>query len=347
MKGLTAIPHRVGTVALTDVPEPSQEEGVVLVESLMVGICGTDEEIIAGKYGWAPPGRPRLVLGHEALGRVIDAPPDADVSQGDLVVPFVRHPDPEPCPNCAVGEWDMCRNGRYTEHGIKERDGFLQERYRVDLDRLVRIDPSLGELGVLLEPTSIVAKCWDHVTRIGSRARWHPRRALVTGAGPVGLLAAMLGIQRGLEVHILDRHTDGPKPTLAREVGATYHSDLSQLDTKVDVVVECTGSGALVFETLRRLHPNGVMALAGLAASGRTTTLELDAVNKALVLENLAAFGSVNANRRHYETATAALAAAERGWLRKLITRTVPLERWEEALDEAPDDVKVVIRVGS
>ena len=109
-----------------------------------MGICGTDIEICTGAYGWAPPGQERLVLGHESLGRVLEAPAGAPVAAGDLVVGIVRRPDPVPCANCAVGEWDFCRNGQYTERGIKERNGYCSERYRIEPDFVVKIDPALG-----------------------------------------------------------------------------------------------------------------------------------------------------------------------------------------------------------
>jgi glucose 1-dehydrogenase len=347
MRALTVIPKREGSAALTEVPEPPEDEGSVLVEALAVGVCGTDEEIVRGAYGWAPTGQERLVLGHESLGRVLEAPADADVSQGDLVVGFVRHPDPEPCLNCAAGEWDMCRNGRYTEHGIKERHGFMRERYRLEPGHLVKVEPSLGLNGVLVEPTSVVAKCWDHLGRIGSRARWEPRCALVTGAGPIGLLAAMIGVQQGLEVHVLDRAVEGPKPALVTDLGGAYHTDLESLDHEVDAVIECTGVGELAFDALRRLHPDGVVALAGLSGSDRTYPVDVDALNERMVLRNIALFGSVNANRRHYEAAGRALAAADPEWLGRLISRKVPLDRWSDALERQPDDVKVIIQLGA
>ena len=154
------------------------------------------------------PGPERLILGHELLGRVEEAPQGSGFARGDLVVGIVRRPDPVPCAACAVGEWDMCRNGLYTERGIKERNGYGAEQFRIERDFAVKLDPALGLLGVLLEPASVVAKAWEHVERIGRRSRsWQPRVALITGAGPVGLLAALLGAQRGLEVHILDRNT--------------------------------------------------------------------------------------------------------------------------------------------
>src|ERR1019366_4599781 len=137
--------------------------------------------------------------------RVLEAPSGAAVSEGDLVVGIVRRPDPVPCANCAVGEWDFCRNGQYTERGIKQHDGYLSERYRITEEFLVKVDPSLGDLGVLLEPTSVAAKAWEQVPPSGSRAHWAQKKAVVRGAGPVGLLAALLGVQRGLEVHVIDQ----------------------------------------------------------------------------------------------------------------------------------------------
>src|SRR5919199_2884617 len=157
------------------------------------------------------------------LEEVPEPPAASGLAPGDLVVGIVRRPDPVPCPNCAAGEWDMCRNGRYTEHGIKGLHGFGSQRYRLDPAFAIRLDPGLESVGVLTEPTTIVAKAWDHIERIGSRAVWEPRVVLVTGAGPIGLLAALLGVQRGLEVHVVDRVTEGPKPALVADLGAHYH----------------------------------------------------------------------------------------------------------------------------
>src|SRR5262249_38684670 len=163
--------------------------------------CGTDREIIAGHYGDPPTGANRLILGHESLGRVEEAPRGSDFSPGDLVVGIVRRPDPIPCPACAAGDWDMCHNGRDTERGIKARHGYGADYFRVEPEYAIKLDPRLGWLGVLLEPSSILAKAWDHIERIGARARgWKPKTLLVTGAGPIGLLAALMGAQRDLEV---------------------------------------------------------------------------------------------------------------------------------------------------
>ncbi len=343
MRALTVEPGRPHSIDFAEVPPPPASDGNLLVRALALGICGTDREIIGGAYGWAPPGARRLILGHESLGCVEAAPEGSGYKRGDLVVGIVRRPDPVPCAACAAGEWDMCRNGRYTERGIKERDGFGAEQFRLESDFAVKLDPALGILGVLLEPTSIVAKAWDHVERIGRRsASWQPRVALITGAGPVGLLAALIAKQRGFDVHILDRVTNGPKPRLARDLGAAYHvGDLGALTP--DVVIECTGAGTVVLDALRRTAPQGIVCLAGVSSGGHKLSFDVGDLNRTMVLENTLVFGSVNANRRHYAAAAEVLAKADRDWLARLISRRVPLARWREAFEVRPDDVKVVL----
>lgn len=348
MKALTVVPLKAGSAELSDVDDPPESDGPVLVETLAVGICGTDLEILSGAYGWAPPGRERLILGHESLGRVVEAPAGAPVAAGDLVVGIVRHPDPVPCANCAVGEWDFCRNGQYTEHGIKEHDGFLAERYRIHPEYVVTIDPSLGLLGVLLEPTSVVAKAWEQVDRIGSRAHWAPRTAVVTGAGPIGLLAALLGVQRGLEVHVIDQMTSGVKPDLVAALGAHYHTgSVADACPSPDAIIECTGVSGLVFDAIEHVGPGGVVCLTGVSSGGREIEVDAGLLNRNMVLENESVVGSVNANRRHYEAGAAALAAADHAWLERVVSRTVPIDQWSQALQRQPDDVKVVVQVAA
>jgi threonine dehydrogenase-like Zn-dependent dehydrogenase len=343
MKALLVRPGRPG-VSLGTVDEPGGQDGEVLIEAVALGICGTDREIAAGLYGAAPPGETQLILGHESLGRVIDAPENSGLVPGDHVAGIVRRPDPEPCPNCAIGEWDMCQNGRYTEHGIKERPGFGAERFRLPVGFVVKVDPALGLAGVLLEPASVVAKAWQHIERIGQRARWTPRRVLVTGAGPVGLLAALLAVQRGFEVQMFDRVTSGPKPELAAVLGATYRTDLAEVVGPIDILIECTGAGQLVFQAMRLVTRNGIVCLTGVSSGRREIPVDVAALNRELVLENAVVFGTVNANRLHFELAAEALAAADPSWLRSLLTREVPLARWETAFEREPDDVKVVLR---
>ncbi len=343
MRALALKPLERNSATLLDVPEPANAG--VLVQTLAVGICGTDREILDGDYGAPPPGQEHLILGHESLGEVLD-PAGSPFRRGDLVVGIVRHPDPVPCPACAVGEWDMCRNGQYVEHGIKGLDGFCVERFRASADFLVRIDPALRDTGVLLEPASVVAKAWDHIERIGARSRaWSPRRVLITGAGPIGLLAALMAEQRGCELHVYDRNEGGLKPELVKALGGEYHNDaLSSLHAlEPDVVIECTGAAPVIAEVMGNNAASGIVCLAGLSSGSHCVKHDFTELNRTMVLQNDVIFGTVNANRRHYELAAESLARADRAWLQKMITRRVALDRWEDALERRDDDIKVVI----
>jgi glucose 1-dehydrogenase len=344
MKAITVEPKKIGTAAWEDIPEPDPRNGSVLVEGVAVGVCGTDVEIVEGKYGW-PAGKTRLVLGHESLGRVIDPGPVTGLTKGDLVVGIVRRPDPVPCPNCAVGEWDMCRNGQYTERGIKQIDGYMSERWRIEPEYTIKVDPMLGLLGVLLEPTTVVAKAWEMVKAVGQRSFWEPRKVLVTGAGPIGLLAALLGVQHGLDVHVLDRVTSGRKPDLVQALGATYHSGrVADLGFEPDVIIECTGVGSVIGESILAVAAGGVVCLTGVGSGGITSRAAVADIAAAAVLRNNVVVGSVNANKRHWYKAGEALARADRTWLEGLVTRREKPENFKQALERQPDDIKVVIQ---
>ncbi len=346
MRAVTVRPGLAHSARLDDLPEPALADGSVLVRALALGVCGTDREIVAGQFGQAPPGAERIVLGHESLGAVLEAPVDSGLARGDHVVGIVRRPDPVPCQACAAGEWDMCRNGQYTERGIKQRDGYGAERFRIEPEFAVKVDRALGILGVLLEPASVVAKGFDHIERIGGRTRsWHPRTLLVTGAGPIGLLAALMGAQRGLQVHVLDSSDSGVKPALVRDLGATFHTGFG--DLQADIVMECTGAATVLREALTHVSPAGVLCLVGISGGARSLELDFAGFNRHMVLDNETIFGTVNANRRHYEMGAQALAKADKAWLARLITRRVPLESWREIFEDRGDDIKVVLDFGA
>jgi len=346
MRAITTAPGVAESARLDELPEPTDEPGTLLVDAVSIGVCGTDSEILSGAYGKAPPGRDRLIIGHENLGRVRTAPAGSLFAPGDLVVGVVRRPDPVPCASCAAGEWDMCKNGLYTERGISGRDGYAAERYRLEPAFAVAVPAALGDLGVLVEPTTIVAKAWEQIERIGARAFWKPTRVLITGAGPIGLLAALLGRQRGLEVHVLDRVTDGPKPALVAAIGAVYHSGAARDVPAPDIALECTGVGELVYDVMEIAAPDGIVCLTGVSSGTREIPVNMTALNKQLVLENNVVFGAVNANLRHYRAAVDALARADRLWLERIVSRRVPLSDWRQALIRNADDVKPVIVFG-
>jgi threonine dehydrogenase-like Zn-dependent dehydrogenase len=239
----------------------------------------------------------------------------------------------------------MCRNGLYTERGIKARDGYGAELVTLEEDFAIPIEPALGELGVLTEPASVLAKAWEQIERIRARACAVHNRALITGAGPIGLLGALMAVQRGMETHVLDRAQSGIKPELVEALGAAYHTDSIEEvceEAEPDIIVECTGVAQLVVDAMRFTAPGAIVCLTGVAPK-RSLTVDVGEINNEIVLENDVVFGSVNANRRHFEQAGNALARADRDWLGRLVTRRVPLERWSDALDKGDEDIKVVV----
>ena len=343
MLAMTAVPGERGTAGVEEVPDPPESDGALLVRGLLVGVCGTDREIAEGEYGEAPPDDRKLIIGHEGLGEVLEAPSGSGFARGDLVVGIVRRPDPVPCPACAAGQWDMCRNDKFAERGIVRRHGYGSERWRLEPDFAVALPAGLGELGVLLEPASVLAKAWDQVDRISRRAFFMHGRALITGAGPIGLLACLMGVQRGYEVHVVDLATGGPKRDLVESLGAHYHPGETDLDVEVEVVIECTGLGTVGRSAAQRLVSGGIMCLTGIMNLDPRLDVDATALNRAMVLRNQLMFGTVNAGRRHWVQAVEALAAADPEWLRSMITRRIPLASWTDALDRGPEDIKVVV----
>jgi threonine dehydrogenase-like Zn-dependent dehydrogenase len=145
---------------------------------------------------------------------------------------------------------------------------------------------------------------------------------------------------------VLDQVTAGPKPKLVADLGAHYHTTgISDLAAAADVVIECTGVGQLVFDIVSKTPPGCITCLTGISSGGRPISADFGTLNKTMVLENDVVFGSVNANRRHYELAADALAKADRAWLDRLVNRRVPLDDWKDALVRRPGDVKPVITI--
>ncbi len=317
MRAMSVIPGRVGSGLTAELPDPLPAEGSVLAEGLLVGICGTDGEVLRG-HGQPPDGDQRLVLGHESLGRVLAAPPGAPVRPGDLVVGVVRRPDPVPCAACAAGQWDFCANGRYTERGIKGLNGYGATRWRVDPEFAVKIPDALDERGVFTEPGSIVAKAWEQIEAISARGPRSGKVALVVGAGPIGMLAALLG--------------------------ATYHhGPIAGIGLRPDVILECAGAGELVVELASRVTQAGMICLIGISSEQHRVPVNVNRINASMVLGNSVVFGTVSAGRRHYEQAVAALARADPAWLDGLISRRIPLSSWQHGLIRQPGDVKVTV----
>lgn len=353
----------VGGAELTDVPAPRGSARTVRVGVLEGGLCGTDLEIVGGRYGRSPEAASYLVLGHENLGRVLEVGPEVSGwAPGDLAVATVRRGCGR-CRFCDVNRSDFCETGLFTERGISGAHGYLADEYVELPEYLVHVPASLEASAVLLEPLSVVEKALEQGTRVLDRKEptpGHPRttapNALVAGTGAIGMLAAVLLRLRGYEVIAIDRHGGGTTAaslllaTGARHVNAaTGPSVLGS--ARFDLILEATGSAPLDFSLVDRLGPNGVLVLTGIPdAAGPPTEVAGGSLFREVVLGNRAIVGSVNANRTHFEAGLRDLALCEERWpglVTRLITERRPLAEFGEALGDRPaGSIKTVLTVG-
>jgi threonine dehydrogenase-like Zn-dependent dehydrogenase len=313
MRALAVFPSR-RELRIVEVPAPVvANEHDVLLRVREVGICGTDREIGEYHYGSPPAGNDRLVLGHEALAEVVEVGSAVrTLRRGDLVAITVRRPcgDPE-CVACRAGRQDFCITGQFRERGIKEADGFMTELVLEDEHYLVRVPHALAEVGVLVEPLTIAAKAAVDLEAILRRYPWEPTglRALVLGAGPIGLLAAMMLVSHDLETFVYSLEpADGPRAELVRSFGATYVSagdvPLSEVASRIgsiNVVFEAVGVAKVAFAAIEALAPNGVFIFSGVPGGTRPVEANLDGVMRNVVLKNQVLFGTVNASRTAFE----------------------------------------------
>jgi threonine dehydrogenase-like Zn-dependent dehydrogenase len=354
MRAITVTPRTAGSLSLREVEDPVANDGQLLLRVQRVGICGTDMDIVSGFYGEAPPGSSYLIIGHESLSRVEQVGPGVTgFSEGDLVVPTVRRNCPENCLNCRNGESDMCLTGHYTEHGIKGLHGFASELASTDSNFVVRLPESLSDVGVLLEPLTIVEKGVLQALEIqNSRMKWKPRNALVLGSGPVGLLATALLRVKGLEVTAVARKSaDSLKAALVASTGATYidvtNTPLSTFEDEFDLVLEATGSSSVALEAQNLCGINGVVSFLGIYSS-RVASEDAGKVFTNLVLGNRVYFGSVNANISYFRQGAIDLVGMQNrygNFLERIITNRVPLPQWERAYQPKGDaEVKTVLQ---
>ncbi|WP_306536650.1 glucose 1-dehydrogenase [Geobacter sp.] len=361
MKAVAVTPGVAKSARLIQVPVPAPTADQVRVRMIRVGICGTDLEIDRAEYGQAPPGEEYLILCHENFGQVESVGANVKgVAPGDHVVAMVRRPDD--CPNCCAGEQDMCIAGNYMERGIKGRHGFLSEYYVESPEYLIPIPPDLREVGVLLEPLTVVEKGIRHAWAAQGRMKaWSPKRALVLGAGPIGMMAAVVLRLRGLETIVYARDTS---PVISERVAAIGARYIPQLDEKgeminhigelpkqcgaFDFILEATGAEQVALSAMRIIGLNGILCLTSVTGSEKPMEICAGCLNLELVLGNRSVFGSVNANRADFEQGVRDLAAARErwpGWLEGVITRRVPIDRFRESFERQPGDLKVVVEL--
>jgi threonine dehydrogenase-like Zn-dependent dehydrogenase len=346
MKAIAVFPGKPDTVHLAEMPKPSLDEVPngrgVLVKVLRVGVDGTDKEINAADYGKAPAGSDFLVIGHESFGRVEAVGPNViEVKPGDYVVATVRRPGSSIYD--LIGTNDMTTDDTYFERGINLRHGYMSEYYVDDAEFIVKIPQGLKEVGVLLEPTTVVEKGIAQTYEIQRRLRvWRPLRAAVMGAGTIGLLATLVLRLRGLQVTTFGLN---PKPYLNSDlieaIGATYQSTKEMSIHEgakhygpFDIIFEATGFSPVVFESMQALGKNGVLVLSSVTGGDRMIEVPADKINLNFVLGNKVMVGTVNANREYFEMGVKDLAQAEAeypGWLSRLLTHPVKgLENYQE-----------------
>jgi threonine dehydrogenase-like Zn-dependent dehydrogenase len=364
MRAVAVVPGKPDSLHLADLPKPSIHEipngRGVAVQVLRVGVDGTDKEINAAEYGQAPPGYDFLVIGHECLGRVVEVGPNVtELSPGDYVVPTVRRPGGSFYDQ--VGQYDMTLDDTYYERGINLRHGYLTELFVEDPEYLVKVPRGLKDVGVLLEPASIVEKGIIQAYEAQRRFKiWKPKRAAVLGAGTVGLLAAVSLRMRGLEVTSFGKQS-GPSRNLdlLAHLGVRYVStnDLSiraaaKRYGPFDLMFEATGYSPVVFEAMESLGKNGVLVLASVTGGDRQHPVPADKINLDFVLGNKLVVGTVNANREYFEAGVYDFARAELefpGWLSKLLTHPIEgLDGYREMMRTLTMDrtaIKVYVNV--
>jgi threonine dehydrogenase-like Zn-dependent dehydrogenase len=357
MRAAVCTPGRKNSIRVIDMDKPACGPGDVLVRVHSVGVDGTDEDINEGMYGEAPEGCDFLVIGHEAVGIVEEAGRNVRCTRpGDVVVATVRRPCPERCLNCRNHEPDFCLTGDYLERGIKGLHGYMAEYYAESMDYVIGLPAELLEVGCLLEPLSVAEKGIFEAFRIQQRTLWEPERALVLGAGPLGLLATFILRDMGLETYTLaTRGGDSPKARAAEWPGARYVDvDEEPLDTlpkkygPFDIIVEATGYSPYAFKAMELVNKNGIVCLAGLSPKKKEHSICTDCVNMEVVLNNKAAFGTVSSSRRDFEKGIDRMLSIRKKWpglFESLLTKKKSLEDAPEALRRSKEDIKAVVSI--
>jgi len=371
MRAITVAPGSK-TISLMDVPEPGAalDSGHVRVRVLDVGVCGTDREICCFDYGQPPAGSEHLVIGHESLGEVVEVAPDVTrVKVGDLVVPTVRRPCPhDHCTACGSSRQDFCFTGEFVERGIKQAHGFMTELI-VDHERYMNVVPrELRDVGVLVEPLTIAEKALEQIWQVQQRLPWacpvvpgkspgNCHRAVVLGAGPVGLLGAMALATAGFETFVYSREPQGSaKSSLVESFGAHYVSaadssirDLPGLVGNIDLVYEAAGASGVAFDAMGALGTNGIFVFTGVPGRKGPVPVDTDLLMRGLVLKNQVVFGTVNAGLSCFESAVRDLGTFRERWpdaVRSLITSRRAVDDYRELLLGKPEGIKNVLTFG-
>jgi threonine dehydrogenase-like Zn-dependent dehydrogenase len=367
MKAIAVIPKRQEVELVNHETPKLPSPTAVKLRMLEAGVCGTDREICAFQYGTPPDGSDYLVIGHESLGEVVEVGSEVSrVKVGDLVVPMVRRPCfHDTCLACRSDRQDFCYTGDFTERGIKMQHGFMTEFVVDDQKYMNVVPPALRDVAILVEPLTIAEKAIKQIWQVQQRLPWacpietkagrgHCHKAVVLGAGPVGLLGAMALAVGGFNVYVYSREVaPNPKSDLVESIGATYVSaqetsidQLAETVGNIDVVYEATGASNVSFEMLKVIGSNAIFVFTGVPGRKKPIEVDTDLIMRDLVLKNQVVFGTVNAGRETFEDAIRDLGAFMDRWpktTRSLITGRNPISAYRDLLLGTPRGIKEVI----
>ena len=356
MRAVAVFPGKRQVQLIEQEPPPLASPTAVRLRMLEVGVCGTDREICAFQYGTPPAGSEHLVIGHESLGQVVEVGPEVTrLARGDLVVTMVRRPCPHAeCVACRAGRQDFCFTGDFSERGIKNLHGFMTETVVDDERYMHLVPPALRDVAVLVEPLTIAEKALIQVDQVQQRLPWacavepgKPRRAchraVVLGAGPVGLLGAMALAAAGYDTAVYSRErAPNPKADLVAAIGGHYYSaeetSMERLAAQVgniDLVYEATGASSIAFQMMEVIGTNGVFVFTGVPGRKAPIEVDTDVIMRNLVLKNQVVFGTVNAGHEAFEAAIRDLTLFQQRWpaaVRSLITGRYPVEAYRDLL---------------
>lgn len=354
MRSIFITPKKAYSAWIGITRKPDVTSGKVRVKVLDAGVCTTDREIYEGMYGEPPNGLNFLVMGHESLG-VVDkvGKKVKNFKKGDYIVRTVRRQCKDMCLNCENDEQDMCLTGDFKETGIKELDGVMREYYTDTPENLVKVSPEHQDVGVLLEPLSFAVKAVRQIYRVQDRMYWSPQKALIFGAGPIGLLEAMILRLDNVKVDVVAKSEKGNlKSQIVEEIKSHYHT-IDTLDKlgKYDIIIESSGNAHNIKAGYPHLNNNGVFCLTSVTGNPQADWYKADKFNLDIVLGNKTIIGVVNSNFQDYVDGEKFFSTFKEKFpetLQKLITRRIPFSQdlnIKELFKKERDDIKVVLDV--
>lgn len=351
MRALAWIPS-AKRVREVDRPQPEfRGADDVVVRMRLGGLCGTDREIVNHSSGKPPKSDEYLVMGHEALGEIVEVGKEVQgLQEGDPVAIMPRRPCAAYCFQCRRGHADLCETGQCLEAGIFRRHGFFAE-YVVEPARYVYLlSHTLGAAGVLLEPASVCAKTLKRISAARQALFGLPRgrKVLILGAGPIGILTALFATLDGYDVWVESLEAPESWPAqVIQEADILYAKSGALEAVGFDTLIDCTGHPTAMLDHLPYLGHNSIIALVGAAPCGKKQKVDMGRLLTDAALKNQVFLGIVNAGFDAWQDAFRRLEKINfrsPSLLRALITRRL---KWSEAPDaflkRQPGEIKSVI----